>query len=79
MANSAMPARFTALKSVSTNASGQRIASPTAEISTLMLKALLSLECLPTMTTEKPEAAAERIASIGPSRSMVLLLRGFEY
>lgn len=62
-----MPSRFAVAKSVRAKASGQRITRPTAEIRMLMLNALLFVECLPTMTTERPEAAAESNASVIPS------------
>ena len=54
--------RFTVVKSVSMNANGQRIATPTVEIIRLMLNGFVFLLCLLTMTTEKPDAA-NRIAS----------------
>ena len=58
--------RFNVAKSVNMNAKGQRIARPTKEIIKLMLKGFVFLLCLPTMTTEKPDAAAERMASVIP-------------
>ena len=54
------------MKSVSMKARGQRIARPTKEISRLMLNGFVFLLCLPTMTTENPDAAAERMASVIP-------------
>ena len=66
-AKSAIPSRFAVPKSVRTIASGQRMTRPTAEIKTLTLNGFDFFECLPTMTTEKPEAAAESNARVIPS------------
>ena len=65
-AKNAIPMRFTVAKSVSMKAKGQRIARPTKEIIRLMLNGFVFLLCLLTMTTEKPDAAAERMASVIP-------------
>ena len=65
-AKNAIPMRFTVVKSVSMKAKGQRIARPTLEISRLTLNGFVFLEFLPTMTTENPDAAAERMASVIP-------------
>ncbi len=73
-AKSAMPVRLAVWKSVSASASGQRIARPTAEIQKLMLKALLFFEWMPTITTEKPDAAAESSASVIPSMQFSLVV-----
>jgi hypothetical protein len=73
-ANRAMPSRLAVWKSVRTSANGQRITRPTAEIRRLMLNALLFLECIPTATTEKPEAAAESSANTMPSMQLPLVV-----
>ena len=58
--------RFTVVKSVSKKAKGQRIAKPTQEIIRLTLNGFVFLLFLPTMTTDNPDAAAERMASVIP-------------
>jgi hypothetical protein len=60
------PSKLAALKSVSKTARGQRITMPTQETIRLTLKAFVFLEYLPTMTTDKPEAAAESNARMDP-------------
>ena len=65
-AKNAIPMGFIVVKSVSMKANGQRIARPTKEIIKLMLSGVVFLEFLPTRTTENPDAAAERMASVIP-------------
>jgi len=48
---------------------------PTTEMSKLMLNALLLFECLPTITTAKPEATADNRASVIPSIFFCLYAR----
>ena len=65
-AKNAIPMRFIVVKSVSMRVKGQRIAKPTQEIIRLMLNGFVFLLFLPTMTTESPDIAAERMASVIP-------------
>ena len=77
-AKSAIPSKLTAPKSVNAIASGQRITRPTAEIKRLTLNGFDFFECLPTMTTEKPEAAAESSARATPIVALQEVLLGIK-